>query len=117
MLVVSGGFIASATLPPHAYTARYVCLIIVSCGTFATIPVLLGWLSADLYSTSAQGLAIALNISSGAPGQVPGVWIYKSSEKKLGYLTGHWVNGRVVADGGCLDGGAGCAVYGQEEED
>lgn len=39
-----------------------------------------------------MGLAIALNISFGAPGQITGVWIYTAKEAKIGYPTGHWVN-------------------------
>ncbi|KFY81181.1 hypothetical protein V499_00007 [Pseudogymnoascus sp. VKM F-103] len=102
MLVGAIGFIASATLPAHAYNARYGCLVIACCGTFATIPILLGWLSANLHSTSAQGLALALNISFGSPGQITGVWIYKDSEKGIGYPTGHWVNGGLLLLGAAL---------------
>lgn len=102
MLVNSIGFIASATLPADAYIPRYICLIIACCGTFATILILLSWLSAKLHSTSAQGLALALNISFGAPGQITGVWIYKSSEQKIGYPTGHWVNGGLLLLGATL---------------
>ncbi|KAK5046011.1 hypothetical protein LTR84_008798 [Exophiala bonariae] len=86
------GFITSACLPADAYGGRYANLIIACVGTIATIPILLGWLSANLHSTSAQGLAIALNISFGAKGQITGVWIYKSKEAKRGYPTGHWTN-------------------------
>jgi len=45
-----------------------------------------------MHSTSAAGLAIALNVSWGAPGQILGVWIYKADEAKKGYPTGHWTN-------------------------
>lgn len=86
------GFLASAVLPPDAYNARYGCLIVAAAGSFSCIPPLLGWLSSNLHSTAAAGLAIALNISFGAPGQITGVWIYKAEEKKKGYPTGHWVN-------------------------
>ena len=82
------GFIASATLPPKAYHARYGCLIIAASGAFSCIPPLLGWLSSNLFSTGAVGLAIALNISVGAPGQITGVWIYKANEAAKGYPTG-----------------------------
>ncbi|EEU35201.1 uncharacterized protein NECHADRAFT_102106 [Fusarium vanettenii 77-13-4] len=71
---------------------RYGCLIVAACGSFACIPPLLGWLSSNLQSTAAIGLAIALNISMGAPGQIVGVWIYKAEEAKKGYPTGHWTN-------------------------
>jgi predicted MFS family arabinose efflux permease len=104
MLVGAAGFIASACLPATTYSARYGCLIVASCGTFATIPILLGWLSANLRSTSAQGLALALNISFGAPGQILGVWIYKASEQKRGYPTGHWINGGLLLLGAALTG-------------
>lgn len=73
ILVGAADFIASATLSPTDYAARYACLIVAACGTFATILMLLGWLSANLRSISAQGLALALNISFGAPGQILGV--------------------------------------------
>jgi hypothetical protein len=83
---------ASALLPPKSYSARYGCLIVAASGAFSCIPPLLGWLSCNVFSTGAVGLAIALNISFGAPGQITGVWIYKADEAKKGYPTGHWVN-------------------------
>lgn len=58
-------------------------------GAFSCIPPLLGFLSSNLFSTASVGLAIALNISFGAPGQIAGVWIYKADEAKKGYPTGH----------------------------
>ncbi|KAL1878101.1 hypothetical protein VTK73DRAFT_8062 [Phialemonium thermophilum] len=88
----AAGFIASATLPADAYAHRYGCLIVATCGAFSCIPPLLGWLSSNLESTAAIGLAIALNVSMGAPGQIVGVWIYKADEAKKGYPTGHWTN-------------------------
>ncbi|KIL92420.1 hypothetical protein FAVG1_04831 [Fusarium avenaceum] len=104
MLVGAVGFIVSACLPPTNYHGRYACLVIAACGTFATIPILLGWLSANLRSTSSQGLALALNISFGAPGQILGVWVYKGSEKTRGYPTGHWINGGLLLLGAVLTG-------------
>ncbi|GIJ82556.1 hypothetical protein Asppvi_001065 [Aspergillus pseudoviridinutans] len=110
------GFLASAVLPPDAYIVpppafptlpladptgnpltsvnqhRYGCLIVATSGAFACIPPLLGWLSSNLRSTAGTGLAIALNVSFGAPGQIVGVWIYKANEAKRGYPTGHWTN-------------------------
>ena len=47
-------------------------------------------------SSGAAGLAIALNISFAAPGQITGIWIYKPSESHVGYPTGHFTNA------GCL---------------
>ncbi|KAI5464418.1 major facilitator superfamily domain-containing protein [Mariannaea sp. PMI_226] len=88
----AAGFIASAALPADAYTHRYGCLIVAACGSFSCIPPLLGWLSSNLQTTASIGLAIALNISMGAPGQIVGVWIYKANEASKGYPTGHWTN-------------------------
>ncbi|CZT06890.1 related to putative tartrate transporter [Rhynchosporium graminicola] len=76
--------------------SRYGCLIVAASGTFSCIPPLLGWLSSNLHSTGAVGLAIALNISVGAPGQIAGVWIYKANEAKQGYPTGHWTNASLL---------------------
>lgn len=41
-------------------------------------------------------MAIALNISFGAPGQIAGVWIYKAEEAAIGYPTGHWTNAALL---------------------
>jgi hypothetical protein len=86
------GFMASALLPPDAYHARYGCLIVTASGAFSCIPPLLGWLSSNMHNTAAAGLAIALDVSFGAPGQIVGVWVYKANEKEGGYPTGHWTN-------------------------
>ncbi|KUJ15966.1 MFS transporter-like protein [Mollisia scopiformis] len=98
------GFMASALLPADSYTARYGCLIVAASGAFSCIPPLLGWLSCNVFSTGAVGLAIALNVSVGAPGQIAGVWIYKADQAKKGYLTGHWVNAGLLffVAAGCL---------------
>ncbi|KAL2812778.1 major facilitator superfamily domain-containing protein [Aspergillus cavernicola] len=89
------GFLASAVLPADAYL-RYGCLIVASSGAFSCITPLLGWLSSNIHSTAAIGLAIALNISFGAPGQIVGVWIYKADEAERGYPTGHWTNAALL---------------------
>jgi MFS family permease len=95
-LIGAAGFMASALLPPDAYVQRYGCLIVATSGSFSSICPLLGWISSNVYSTSAAGLAIALNISFGAPGQIVGVWIYKADEAKAGYPTGHWTNAALL---------------------
>lgn len=92
-LVGGIGFMASALLPPDAYLQRYGCLIVAAAGAFSCIPPLLGWLTSNVHSTAAVGLAVALNVSFGAGlGQIPGVWIYKAEERDRGFPTGHWVN-------------------------
>ncbi|KFH42066.1 putative transporter-like protein [Hapsidospora chrysogenum ATCC 11550] len=103
-LIGAAGFIASAVLPADAFTYRYGCLIVAASGSFACIPPLLGWLSSNLHSTAAIGLAIALNISMGAPGQIVGVWIYTADEAVRGYPTGHWINAGflIMVAAGCL---------------
>ncbi|KAF9024730.1 major facilitator superfamily transporter [Hymenopellis radicata] len=95
-LIGAIGFITSACLEPDAYTKRYGALIIACSGSFACIPPLLGWLSSNMRATSTTGLAVALNISFGAPGQIVGVWIYKSDEAARGYPTGHWTNAALL---------------------
>lgn len=99
------GFLASAVLPADAYSQRYGCLIVAAAGAFACIPPLLGWLSSNVFSTASIGLAIALNIGlGGAPGQVLGVFVYKTDEAKIGFPTGHWTNAGLLffAATGCL---------------
>ncbi|KAK5992601.1 MFS transporter prlL [Cladobotryum mycophilum] len=92
-LVGAIGFIVSAALPPTAYLSRYGGLIMATAGSFACIPPLLGWLTSNVFSTAATGLAIAINVSiGGGLGQIPGVWIYEAKQAKQGYPTGHWTN-------------------------
>ncbi|KAL8398501.1 hypothetical protein RB596_005871 [Gaeumannomyces avenae] len=87
------GFLVSALLPPTAFLPRFGCLIVAATGAFSCIPPMLGWLSSNVHSTAATGLAIALNVSfGGGLGQIPGVWIYKADEAARGYPTGHLVN-------------------------
>ncbi|KAI1821581.1 putative MFS transporter [Xylaria intraflava] len=91
------GFIMSAALPPDAFLSRYAGLIIGATGAFSCIPPLLGWLSSNIFSTASVGMAIALNIGlGGAPGQIVGVFIYKTNEATRGYPTGHWTNAALL---------------------
>ncbi|KAL4793819.1 major facilitator superfamily domain-containing protein [Aspergillus venezuelensis] len=84
-LIGAMGFLASAVLPADAYLSRYGCLIVATAGSFGCIPPLLGWLSANIRGTAGTGLAIALNVSFGEPGEIVG-----------GYPTGHWVNAALL---------------------
>jgi hypothetical protein len=49
-----------------------------------------------VHSTATAGLAIALNISFGVPGQILGVWIYTADEAARGYPMGHWTNAALL---------------------
>jgi hypothetical protein len=61
-------------------------------------------LSSNLFTTASAGLAIALNVSVGALGQIAGVWIYKANEAAKGYPTGHWTNAALLffTAAGCI---------------
>jgi len=66
---------------------------------------MLGWLTSNVWSTAATGLAIALNVGIGAGmGQIPGVWVYKADEAPRGYPTGHFTNAGLLffVAAGCL---------------
>ncbi|KAK9452663.1 MFS transporter [Dipodascopsis uninucleata] len=101
-LIVGGiCFVIQACLADDAFKARYAMLCIGAMGSFACIPPLLGWLSSNLFSTGSIGLAVAMNVSFGGPGQIIGVWIYKASEAP-GYVTGHSVNAAFLFFGAIL---------------
>ncbi|KAF7335262.1 MFS domain-containing protein [Mycena sanguinolenta] len=91
-LVGAAGFMALALLPVNAYASRYGCLIVAATGSFSAVPPPLGWITSNVFTTSAVGLAIALNTSFSIPGQIVGVWIYKADEAARGYPTGQWTN-------------------------
>ncbi|PNP80077.1 hypothetical protein FNYG_06787 [Fusarium nygamai] len=90
------GFIISAVVPADAYATRYGGLILATAGSFACMPPMLGWLSSNVFTTASTGLAIALNVSLGGVGQIPGVWIYQTSQREGGFTTGHWVNAALL---------------------
>lgn len=85
MFAILGG------LPDGHYTARYVILILANSGAFASIPPLLGWLSANSRNTTAAAITIPINVSFGGIGQIIGVWIYKADEAPK-YPTGQVSN-------------------------
>ncbi|KAJ7590232.1 MFS general substrate transporter [Mycena floridula] len=91
-LVISGvAFIIEGVLHPTAFRARYGVLCVAVTFAFASIPALLSWLTSNLRSTSASTFAVPFNVSTGAIGQIIGVYIYKASEAP-GYPTGHYTN-------------------------
>ena len=99
----------TGALPSHAFKARYGLLCVAVAFSFASIPPLLSWLTANLRNTGAATLAVPLNVSIGQFGQIigmcavfsvpamcadeliAGVYIFKSSEAP-GYPTGHYTN-------------------------
>ncbi|KAK9470398.1 major facilitator superfamily domain-containing protein [Dipodascopsis tothii] len=101
MLLGAICFLVEAVLPDTAFKARYAMLCLATTGSFACIPPLLGWLSSNLRTTAGVGLAVALNVSFGGPGQIIGVWIYKAAESP-GYVTGHSVNAAFLFFGAAI---------------
>ncbi|EUC55188.1 MFS transporter [Rhizoctonia solani AG-3 Rhs1AP] len=101
MLIASASFLAEALLPDTAFKARYGVLCLATASTFACIAPSLGWLSSNLHTTGAAGLALGLALSCAGPGQIIGVWIYKANESP-GYFTGHMVNCVTLLLGVCI---------------
>lgn len=98
-LVIAGVcFLLQGALPPTSFKARYGILCIAVSFSFASIPPLLSWLTANLRNTAASTLAVPLNVSVGQVGQIIGVYIYKSSEAP-GYPTGHFTNAGFLLEG------------------
>ncbi|TFY76100.1 hypothetical protein EWM64_g7910, partial [Hericium alpestre] len=91
LLLAGVCFIVQGALPSTAFKARYGMLCIAASFSFASIPPLLSWLTANLHSTGASTLAVPLNVSIGQVGQIIGVYIYKANEAP-GYPTGHYTN-------------------------
>ncbi|GAB1520919.1 hypothetical protein RhiTH_004008 [Rhizoctonia solani] len=87
MFVASISFLVEALLPATAFKARYGVLCLATASSFACVAPSLGWLSSNLHTTGAAGLALGLALSFAGPGQIIGVWIYKSNESPR-YFTG-----------------------------
>lgn len=92
MMIGAAGFLTLYCLPVDSHVGRYCALVVSAVGSFATFPILLGWLSSNLRTTSAQGFALGLNVAIGSPAQILGVWIYPNSHAANGYRMGHAVN-------------------------
>ncbi|KIK64090.1 hypothetical protein GYMLUDRAFT_40332 [Collybiopsis luxurians FD-317 M1] len=91
-LFIAGiAFIIEGVLAPTAFRARYGILCVAVSFSFASIPPLLSWLTANLQSTGAATLGVPFNVSMGALGQIMGVYIYKANEAPA-YPTGHFTN-------------------------
>ncbi|TFY69965.1 hypothetical protein EVG20_g2930 [Dentipellis fragilis] len=98
-LVIAGVcFIVQGALPSTAFKARYGILCVAASFSFASIPPLLSWLTANLRGTGASTLAVPLNVSIGQIGQIVGIYIYKANEAP-GYPTGHYVNAGFLLEG------------------
>ncbi|KAA1470856.1 MFS general substrate transporter [Dentipellis sp. KUC8613] len=90
-IIASVSFFIQGAIAATAFKTRYGMLCIGSSFSYASIPPLLTWLTANLRSTSAITLAVALNVTLGTIGQIIGVYIYKGDEAP-GYPTGHFTN-------------------------
>lgn len=59
-------------LPATSFKARYGMLCMAASWAYACNPSLLSWLTANLDSTSATSLAVAMNVTLGTLGQIIG---------------------------------------------
>ncbi|KAI0804655.1 MFS transporter [Irpex lacteus] len=98
LLIAGICFLLQGALPAHAFKARYGLLCVAVSFSFACIPPLLSWLTANLHNTGASTLAVPLNVSIGQLGQIVGVYIFKTSEAP-GYPTGHYTNAAFLIEG------------------
>lgn len=98
----------SAALPGEAFKARYALLCIATSGVFGGLPSLCAWVGDNSRTTTAGALATALNIAFSGPGQIIGVWIYRSQDAPV-YRLGHGINaGMCFLSAGCS---FGLAIY------
>ena len=74
MAIAGIAFTVEGALAPTAYRLRYGFLVVSVSFSFASIPPLLSWLTANLRTTAASTLAIPLNISAGQLGQIIGTF-------------------------------------------
>ncbi|RDX45758.1 MFS transporter [Lentinus brumalis] len=91
MLIAGLAFVVEGSVPADAFKLRYGFFVIALSFSFASVPPLLSWLTANLRSTGASTLGVPLNVSIGQVGQIMGIYIYKANEAP-GYPTGHYTN-------------------------
>lgn len=80
-----------AALPADAFKARYAFLVLATTCVFGGLPSLNAWVGDNVRNTTASSLTIALNIAFSGPGQIIGVWIYRTQDAPA-YRLGHAVN-------------------------
>ncbi|KAK0196369.1 major facilitator superfamily domain-containing protein [Armillaria mellea] len=111
-VLFSGGvsFFIQGVLPPTSVKARYAMFCIGTMSVFASMPLLMIWLTENLRDTHAMTLAIPMYGTFGSLlGQITGIFIYKPSEAP-GYPTGHYTNGSLLLLG-ALCAGALRVIY------
>ncbi|RKL28157.1 hypothetical protein BFJ72_g12617 [Fusarium proliferatum] len=94
-------FVILAALPGEHFTARYVLLVISTCGAFAGLPSMNAWIGDNVSNTTAMSIAVGLNVAFSGPGQIIGVWIYRAQDKPF-YRLGHGINGGFSAMSACI---------------
>ena len=90
--IVAGiGWLTTGLLPVDAYTARYGCLILCSCGAFPSSAPLSGWVTSNSPSLAAMAFVIAINNSMGGASQFVSQWIFLPREVDQGYPTANYI--------------------------
>ncbi|KAB8230982.1 major facilitator superfamily domain-containing protein [Aspergillus alliaceus] len=84
-------FLIQACVSSPSLRLRYSMLVISTCSVFACLPSFCALASDNVHTTTALSLATALNIAFTGPGQIMGVWIYKSKQAPR-YELGHAIN-------------------------
>jgi hypothetical protein len=101
------GFLASAALPAAggAAAGRYVALVLATAGSFAALPLLLGWVAANAPDAPSVGFAVALTTGlGGGVGEIVAIWSYRPDEAPRLFPTGNAVNAALLflVAAGCL---------------
>ncbi|THH32715.1 hypothetical protein EUX98_g1438 [Antrodiella citrinella] len=79
-LMIAGiSFFIQGGLPAESFKARYGLLCVAVSFSFAAIPPLLSWLTANLRNTGASTLSVPLNVSIGQIGQIIGAYFHSLS--------------------------------------
>jgi hypothetical protein len=102
--VAGVAFIVQATISGEAYMIRYIFLIVATTGVFSGLPSLCAWVGDNVRNSTAGNLSTALKIAFSGPGQIIGVWIYRSQDAPF-YRLGHAVNASFVLMSGILSFG------------
>jgi hypothetical protein len=84
------GWLVAGCLPAHAYTGRYICLVIAASGAFPCVPSLSAWVTGNVPSIATMAIATALNNSAAGISQIIAQWIWIAGEADRGYPTGNF---------------------------
>ncbi|KAF8939303.1 major facilitator superfamily domain-containing protein [Dissophora ornata] len=94
-IVAAVGYMLLIILREYSVAARYVSLVICTCGVYSFVPVMLSWPSSNIGGHTKKGVALAIIISFVQIGGAAGGQLYRADDAPH-YVRGHTISACVL---------------------